>query len=361
MKVILYISHFHTIGGVERFVLNFAKRFPNATILYDQGEPGIGQKIKWNEHYICDIFINVSAIGKMAFDKVEAKSYVHMIHGDYKVLLNNYKFQYNKHKKTTHHIAVSESAKKSFEEVTPYKCDAVFYNFVDDTLKPETKPKNDVLKLVTVSRISKEKGFERMIEFAKQIPVPYTWEVFGELKSAYSREMAKNFNFKGITRHPHKEILKADYLVQLSDTEGYSCVINEALQMRTPCIVTPFPSGFEQIEHGKNGYRIPFDVKNIDFDSIINKIPVVEPYKDKTTVDDWLNFFKFVVDEFYKNNKMVTIKVLKDVTNYKAGQIIEVSEERATAAIDKGLAEVYFPAVETKELKTVRKTKSVKK
>lgn len=342
MKVIIYISHYNTIGGVERFLLNFAKRFPETIVLYDEGVCPIGEKIRWSKRYSCDIFINVSGIGRNAHDIVEAKSYIHMIHGDYKVLRDNYKFIYKKHPKTTHHIAVSQTAKNSFEEVTGFKCDAVFYNFVDDSLKPIEKPKNDVLKLVTISRISKEKGFERMIEFAKKIPVPYNWEVWGHGRSGYAEQMTKNFNFKGITRTPHLEIAKADYLVQLSDTEGYSCVINEALQMNTPCIITPFPSGYEQIEHGVNGYRVPFDLKNINFDEIVNNIPKPKPYKEKTSVNDWLNFFNFVIDEFYNNNPMVKIKIIARVKNYAIGEVIEVSEERATSAIDRGLAEVYI-------------------
>lgn len=349
MKIILYISQFNKIGGVERFVLNFIKRFPDTVLLYDEGDRDIGQKIKWNQLYTCDIFISASAWGRSAFDNIEAKCYVQIVHADYKVVLDGWNFQYKKHNKTTHHICVSELVKKSFEEVTQYKCNAVFYNFVDNDLMPTVKPKNDILKLVTISRISKEKGFERMIEFAKKIPVPHTWEVWGDDRSGYAKEIVKNFNFKGITNEPHKEILKADYLVQLSDSEGNSCVINEALQMQTPVLITPFPSGFEQVESGKNGYFIPFDLQNIDFDCIINKIPKVKPYKEKTTVKDWKKFFKFVLNDFYKNNKMVKIKVLKDVSNAKAGDIMEVSEQRANAAIYSGLAEVYIEVAEKKK------------
>jgi len=341
MKIILYISNFNNIGGVERFVLNFYKRFPETTVLYDTGTPAIGEKIRWNQKYICDIFISASAWGKPAFNNIEAISYIQMVHADYTAVLDGWNFKYVKNAKTTHHVCVSETVKKAFEEVTPYKCNAVFYNFIDDSLQPVTKQKNDILRLVTVSRISKEKGFERMVEFQKKIPVPFIWEVWGDDRSGYAKNIVRNFNFKGVTKTPHLEIAKADYLVQLSDSEGNSCVINEALQMKTPVLLTPFPSGFEQVEHGNNGYFIPFDLNSIDFDSIINKIPRLKKYKEKTNVKDWINFFKFVINDFHKHNKMVKIKVLKTVTNYKEGDIAEVSEERAKSAIERGLAEFY--------------------
>lgn len=346
MKVILYISRFGNIGGVERFVLNMAKRLPNIRVLYDEGKPNIGERINWKQIYQCDIFISASAWGKPAFDNIEAKSYIQMIHADYRAVIENWKFTYKKHPKTTHHICVSETVKQGFEEITPYKCDKVFYNFIDNSLEPIKKPKNDVLRLVTISRISKEKGFERMAEFAKLIPVPYAWEVFGEIKDTWGKNAVSAFDFKGITKEPHKEIAKADYLVQLSDSEGNSCVINESLQMQTPVLITPFPSGFEQVENGKNGYFIPFDLKNIDFDSIINNIPKLKKHKEKTTVKDWLNFFNFVVDEFYKNNVMVKVRVIAKCRGYNIGDIVELSEERATSGIDRGLCEVYFDAKE---------------
>jgi glycosyltransferase involved in cell wall biosynthesis len=149
-------------------------------------------------------------------------------------------------------------------------------------------------------------------------------------------------NFKGITTTPHIKISEADYLVNLSESEGNSCIINEALQMETPVLLTPFDSGFEQVEHGKNGYFIPFDLHDIDFDSIINNIPKLETYKDKTTVKDWLNFFNFALEDFKRNNKMVKVKVIARVKGHNIGDIVELTEERATLGIDKGLCEVYI-------------------
>ena len=362
MKIILYISNFNPIGGVERFVLNFYKRFPETIVLYDNGNPSIGEKINWHKIYNCDLFISASAWGQSAFDNIEAKIYIQMVHADYRVLLEGWKFEYKKHWKTTHHICVSETVKKGFEEVTPYKCDAVFYNFIDDSIKPLPKHKNDILRLVTISRISHEKGFERMAKFAKLIPVPFVWEVWGNANTGYAKNAIKDFNFKGITNTPHLEIAKADYVVQLSDSEGNCCIINESLQMHTPVLLTPFPSGYEQVEDGVNGYRIPFDLNNIDWDSITNNIPVVKEYKEKTTVKDWLKFFNFALNNFHMENKLVKVRVLKQITNGPIGSIIEISQDRATAGIDRGLIELVIdiPVKTAEEKMTEFKTKTTK-
>lgn len=336
MEIILYISNFNKIGGVESFVKNFYKRIGNVRVLYDTGTPDIGDRINFKQRYKCDIFIAGSAWGRSAFDVIDAKVYVQMVHADYRHTIKDWNFKYVRHPKTTHHVCVSETVKIGFEATTPHKCDAVMHNFVDTSIKPIPKKKNDVLRLVTCSRISKEKGFERMIAFSKLIPVPFVWELWGDASSDYAKKVIGNFDFKGITNEPHKEIAKADYLVQLSDTEGNSCVINEALQMQTPVLLTPFPSGFEQIENGFNGYFIPFDLSGIDWDSIINKIPKLKKYKEKTTVEDWDLFFDSCL-EWYKENVM-TVKIIAVVQKYQIGEVIDLPKERALSAIEKGLA-----------------------
>jgi len=99
MKIILYLSNFNTIGGVERFALNFYKRFPDTQILYDNGNPEIGEKLIRNKKYTCDVFISASAWGYSAFDNINAKIYVQMIHADYRNVIENWKFKYIKHPK----------------------------------------------------------------------------------------------------------------------------------------------------------------------------------------------------------------------------------------------------------------------
>jgi glycosyltransferase involved in cell wall biosynthesis len=89
-------------------------------------------------------------------------------------------------------------------------------------------------------------------------------------------------------------MLDADYLVQVSDTEGFCYSIYEALQVDTPCIVTDFPSAFEQVKDGKSGYILKMDLSNLDIDKIYNKIPTQISFTEKSTEEDWIKLFKNV-------------------------------------------------------------------
>lgn len=311
LSVTIYLSNYHLLGGVETFVNNFLKRMSKhleLTLLYDNvdsvklliraSQYANIEKIDKTKIHECDVFICSSAWGFEPYNNINAKRYIQMIHADYTYYIKGWNFKYTKHPKTTHHVCVGETVKESFEIATPHKCDAVIYNLLNNEIKPIPKQKNDKLHLVTVSRLSGEKGFDRMVKFAEQIPVDYEWHVWGNISNPYAQQIVSKFKhlpkvkFHGITTEPYKEMAKADYLVQLSDSEGYCYSVIEALQMKTPCIITPFTSGKEQIKHKKNGYVINFDVKNINFDEIINNIPIVTAYKDLSNENDWLKIIQ---------------------------------------------------------------------
>lgn len=307
----IYISNYNVIGGVERFVENFCKRMSkhyDITLIFDNCENyhmlfEMAQyvdilKLNKKEIYTFDYFINSTAWGFTPYDNVQATKSIQIVHADYRHVISTWNFKYDRHKNTTHHVCVGEIVKESFEEATPYKCDAIIYNLLDNHIKTEKKPKNKVLTLVTLSRLSGEKGFARMLQLAKEMDakqIPYVWNIFGGTTHQYAQTVVNSFKgcknviFKGVTREPFKEINKADYLVQLSDTEGFAYSVYEAMQVKTPCIITPFLSGKEQITDGINGYIVPFDMKGINFTKIINNIPIVPDFEEKGKEQDWIN------------------------------------------------------------------------
>lgn len=315
----IYISNYNLIGGVERFVENFCKRMAkhyNITLLFDFVEDNdllfdISEyvdviridksKIDKSKLYKFDYFVNSTAWGYSPYDNIEAKKVIQVVHADYRHVIANWNFKYTVHKKTTHHVCVGELVKEAFEESTTYKCDAIIYNLLDNAIEIKKKPKNKVLHLITLSRISGEKGFTRMLNLANQLElkkIPYIWNVYGNIESSFAKQIVSSFKncpnviFKGVTREPFKEINKADYLVQLSDTEGFAYSVYEAMQIKTPCIITPFASGKEQITNGINGYIIPFDMKEIDFEAILRKDLKVPEFEELGKEQDWINLFE---------------------------------------------------------------------
>jgi glycosyltransferase involved in cell wall biosynthesis len=312
-SLIIYISRYNSIGGVERFVENFCKRMNNhydITLLFDWAESNSLllemsdfvniKKLDHKEKYKCDYFINSTAWGYEPYNHIQAKKQIQIIHADFTHVIANWDFQYKKHKNTTHHVCVGELVKKAFEIATPYKCDKIIYNLLDNTIKLENKHKNDKLTLITVSRLSGEKGFDRMLQFAKLLElnkIDYIWNVYGNKNNDYNNAIVNKFKgtkvqFKGVIRNPFPEINKADYLVQLSDTEGFAYSVYEALQCKTPCIITPFASGNEQIKDGVNGYVIPFDLQNIDLKQIVNNIPIFKDFKEIGSEQSWIDFLE---------------------------------------------------------------------
>lgn len=357
MNVTVYISNLNLIGGVERFVENFIKRMHkhyNITLLYDNCQHpelliDISEycdviKIEKSKVYESDVFICSTAWGLCPYDYIKADKVIQIIHADYTHVIANWNFKYNKHPKITHQIAVGELVKKAFEEATPYKIDKIIYNLLDDTIKLGKKTKNEKLNLITVSRLSGEKGFDRMLKFAELLEankIDYIWNVYGNQDNAYNKAIVNKFSklplvkFNGILRNPFPEINKADYLVQLSDTEGFAYSVYEALQCKTPCIITPFASGNEQIQRGENGYIIPFDLKGINLAEITNKIPKVKDFKEIGSEQAWIDLLGKDKSFSPKQNRTGSLRTILKYFDTQLGRHVMKKEELDRVPIER--------------------------
>jgi glycosyltransferase involved in cell wall biosynthesis len=80
-------------------------------------------------------------------------------------------------------------------------------------------------------------------------------------------------------------IADADYLVQLSDNEGFCYSVVEALTQDVPVIVTPCPV-FEEIGlvDGVNCYKVPFDMKDFDVKKLLN---IPKNFNYRPPADRW--------------------------------------------------------------------------
>lgn len=134
------------------------------------------------------------------------------------------------------------------------------------------------LKLVTVSRLSRGKGFDRVLKLVNTLKnnnINFEYIVLGNGRST---EQAIKDSFKdipevtflGYKKNPYPYIKKADYLVQLSDSETWGNVITESKLVGTPVIITNFDSAYEQIEDDYNGILI--DLKTDDYAQYIPRI-----------------------------------------------------------------------------------------
>ena len=127
--------------------------------------------------------------------------------------------------------------------------------------------------------------------------------------------------------------------MQLSDTEGYCYFVNECLQYGTPVISTNYPSAYESIEDGVNGYLLDMDLSNLDVDKIVNYIPNNFNYKEKGNIEDWNRLFN---KRYKKPELKYKITALKNYTDKRPELITGKLKlnENYEAEVKKG--DVYY-------------------
>lgn len=308
MRIILYDQQIRAVSGLTTFERNFIQAFSEdhqIILMYKQSDPAtlltmmsknvvftqdIGQLVEG------DICIYSSIQHGFPEPNIKAKKYVQMVHCD----LAKWGVQYQKHEGIDQYVAVGENAQMSL--MTNFLVDSIV---IPDILSNSVKVNN--IKFLTASRIFMGKGFERMVtlvEMFRKAGKLFTWEIYGEGSLHYVNElkdMLKPYpevQFFGKHDHIQSFMQKADYVVQLSDDEGFCYSIYEALQIKKPVIITHWPHANEIIEDGKNGYILEMDLSNTDIDKIFNEVPqkpsLPEIAKRQNVIQEWENLFKTI-------------------------------------------------------------------
>lgn len=319
---VFYIPHFNVIGGIETYIYELAKKYSkyDITVVYSYGDykqiarltkyvrviKNNGEKIKCKRLFI---------MYKSNLDLFDADYIIQITHADYKAQ----NLTPNKDPRINEHYAVSKAVAKSYEEISGLETKVCYNPLTID------KPKK-VLKLISATRLTKEKGKDRMIKLANILTnnnIPFLWLIFTNDKQAID-------NPNVIYMNPRLDIRDfiagSDYLVQLSDTEAWSYSVLESLSLGTPVITTPIPC-FEEmgIENGKNGYILPFNMKDIPIQDIYENIPIFNFKAPKDIYDKLLIKEPSTYDPNIKINA-TCIKGytdLEDNCKYKKNDIIK--------------------------------------
>ena len=286
MGIIMYTNVFYflkinDIGGIETFYYNLAKKYTDRdiTIVYRVGARDqirrlqkLVRVIHWEGQRIqCKrAFFNYNLD---IIDYIDAEEYIQIMHGDYRAMgiLPNYS------PKITKYLACSKIAAEAFHEITGQPVKTV-YNPVAEP------PKEKALRLISATRLTREKGKERIERLARILDaagVVYTWEIFTDNKDEIQNE---NIIYRKPTMNIGPYIAAADWLVQLSDNEGYCYSVVEALQAGTPVIVTPCPVFAEIGVNEKNSITLPFDFNDAPIEQIKAGLP---PFEYKPKKDGW--------------------------------------------------------------------------
>lgn len=331
---LFYIPHLNIIGGIETYIYELAKKYNkyDITVMYSSGD--INQIARLRKYVRVVRLPNNIVKCKRLFimykcdlDRFEADYIIQITHADYEAQ----NLKPNMDKRINEHYAVSKSVAKTHTKISGLET-KVCYNPI--TLD---KPKK-ILKLISATRLTKEKGKDRMIKLANILTksnIPFIWLVFTNDINAIDNP---NVIYMKPRLDIRDYIKEADYLVQLSDTEAWCYSVLESLCLGTPVLTTPVECFKEMgIETGKNGYYIDFDVKNVPIDDIYNHIPKFE-FKAPRDIYDKLLLKE---ESTYNPNEIIKVKVLRKYYDIifdrflKKDEVIGMPLERVEYLIDR--------------------------
>lgn len=349
LKNVLYFPHINSMGGIETYCyemgLKYGKDY-DLTLIFHDGDAKMLAKIskvmrvikyQQGDEIICDTFI--FGYGHEIINNVQAKRIIQTFHADYICRHLNPCLD----ERITDRFGVADNTTNGIREHYEWAKDIVtMYN--PYTVK---KPRK-VLKLISATRLTPEKGYDRMIKLAVALDkadIPFLWLVFTD-------DYAKTFPNKSMVKLPPTRdvldyIASSDYLVQLSDTEGYSYSIVEALSVGTPVIVTDIPVAAEQgVVNGKTGFILPFDMSNIPIDAIYKGLKKFTCEPRESHYEKVLAKGKAKYAEDHKG--MVTVQArmcYKDLELNRTvgrGEVLDVKPARAKVLVEKGLVEIAW-------------------
>lgn len=334
------------IGGIETFVYNWCLLMKDtydivvavSTIANDQliRLKKIVKVVKNTEDIECDTLIVMHIATKEIPSNIKYKYKVQMVHGCKSIA-------YSYIPQSDLLVPVSNSAKESYGKEFDGRKIKVIHN------PTKTIKDKKVLKLVSCTRLTKEKGKERMIKFAKQLKannIPYVWFVLTNNKIETDDEDL--FIHIKPTLNIETFIKGCDYLVQLSDTESFSYSMVEALELGVPVITTPVePLEEIGVIDGVNGFIIPFDMNNIDIQKIYEShLKFDYEFDNDIIYKQWCEVIgepKPFIPYEEEIMKVKVTKTFRDSTNKNqyvyAGSIYECDEERGKHIVELGYAE----------------------
>lgn len=345
-NTILFYGNVCKIGGVETFFYEMARKYGDRdiTLLYKTGDPEqlrrLSQYIRvkrWDGQPIsCRQAIFGYSFEPRDLDLIQAEEYIQVIHADFLVLKNVIAPKLDKRFR---YIAVSENNAVTFEKVCGIRPE-VCYNPI--TLD---KPRK-VLHLISATRLGFEKGLGRMQKLAKALDdagVRYVWTIYTD--TAGRPIDSPNVVYAGTRLDIRDYVADADYLVQLSDTEGYPYSLLEALSLGTPVIVTDLPSNPDsQVVDGVNAIVLPFDMSEIPIDRIVKGL---KKFRYKPREDGWADILTTAPSTWAEERgKRVTVEAVCRYQDLELNRIFEKGEthecswERMQDLQAKGLARI---------------------
>lgn len=375
---ILYIRDISEIGGVETFVWEMVKKYQDYDIAVVYKTANEKQLERLKKFCMCYRHTNQNIKCKVAIinwdisiiDYIEEGADIYqVIHGDYSNAA--YTWKPYTHHRIKDYICITKHVLRTFKKLMGVDNCILGYNPL--TIDEDEK----MLILVSATRLSPIKGKDRMIELGNALnaaKIKYIWYVFTNDTSAID-------NPNIVYMKPRLDvgiwISKADYVVQLSDTEACSYTINESLYRNIPVIVTPLPYLEEiGVKDGVNSWILDFDCKNIKH--VVDNIMNIPKFNFNRLEDSYDKLLSHKPSHF-KEDKIMKVKVEAldtyarfNVTDTELGRIpkvgeqFEVTKERLNILmgnneLGKTFVKIVEPVKETKKAVAPKKKETKRK
>ena len=324
-QVVIFCANMQKIGGIETWIYYWCRnmyKFYDIIVVFSENMDGrqiarlseIVQVLKLNNHLIdCDTLINTRITDKVP-SQIRAKKIIQMVHGCYSTL-----FCCDIQPERDKVVCVSQIVKDSYKGIDDAE---VIHNFTD-----LTEPKKSLF-LITASRFTREKGGDRMIKLAealKRAGIPFIWFVFSHQETRLVDGMVKMPE----TMDVRSWIAKCDYLVQLSDSEGFGYSIVEALELGVPVITTPVDVLAELgFQDGRDGYIVPFDMQNIQAERFLDVPETKWSWDNDKIRKQWKKLLgnSKPTGEYLKVGSTVQVEVIENYSDMELGRDLHVGE-----------------------------------
>lgn len=171
-------------------------------------------------------------------------------------------------------VAVSEGVRNEILEwfhVASNRVTAIYNPVVpDDQLRDVPEPRHDPSEpftIVAIGRLTRQKGFDVLIEAMRDVPQPWRLDIWGEgdersnLKQLIARfGLESTIHLRGYATDPYVVLRSADLFVLPSRWEGFGNVLAEALACQCQIVATDCPHGPSEILlSGKLGRLVPVE------------------------------------------------------------------------------------------------------
>ena len=223
-------------------------------------------------------------------------------------------------KKLDYLVLVSNNLKKYYyEELRGSKCRCLYIPNVIDNIPDEVASLKSN-RLVSVGRLSPEKGFLDLVKIYKKLNTTVPLDIIGDGSEREKIEAyIKSENIKGITLHGFRDkeyidkiLNKSSVYLMTSYTESFGIVLIEAMSHGvSPVAFDDAEGAREIISSGRNGYLI----KNRNFAAYVKKV--------NDLLDDY-SLRKRLGKEARNDSKNYT----SDIIKYKWFDIIEGKYEK---------------------------------